>query len=284
MDFVGEAEAVNEVRQQKSSAAGGYWRGELGRKIFRTEGLYQHLLQFQGEAVPAYAKLGLQDAVRRRKRAIELMDEIKEMEKDDKEWDGIGPSPVLLAMENGDTNLTKVGIGIRDSAAMQPTEFVAVNLVRVLLFNALPISIVLVGLATRLNAEDREGVRRRALESGRTSRMQGAEPGELKAAVPVPTSNTVRVDFAPPILAAGPPWLQRLLKLSVGPCTDVFLDTTFAGPKLRLGRGATSGSRFVFQRVTDANSAAAASWSALVDKCVFVCVSVCVCVCVCVRV
>jgi len=264
VDFVGEAEASNEVRQQKSSAAGGYWRGEVGRKIFRTEGLYQHVLEYKGADVPPYAKLGLQDAVRRRERVIELMEEVEFMKEG--EWDGFGPSPAVLAEARGTLNLTKIGIGIREDAAMQPAEFVAVNLVRVLLFNVLPISIVLVGLATRMDSENRATVRRKAMESGRTARMQGAEPGALNAELPHLTSNTVRVDFAPPIIAVGPPWLQRLFKLSVGPSTDVFLDTTFANSKVRLGRGATSGSRFVFQKVTDDNAAAATSWSSLVDK------------------
>jgi len=264
VDFVGEAEAANEVRQQKSSAAGGYWRGEMGRKIFRTEGLYQHVLAFKGEDVPPYAKLGLQDAVRRREATIDLMEEVAFMKEG--EWDGFGPSPAVLAEARGALNLTKVGIGIREDAASQPVEFVAVNLVRVLLFNVLPISIVLVGLATRMDTENRAAVRRKAMESGRAARMQGANPGVLNAQLPDLTSNLVRVDFAPPIIAAGPAWLQRLLKLSVGPATDVFLDTTFANSNVRLGRGATSGSRFVFQKVTEENTAAATSWSSLVEK------------------
>ena len=48
VDFVGETDAVNEVRQKTSSPAGGYWRGEIGRKIFRTEGLFQHVLEYEG--------------------------------------------------------------------------------------------------------------------------------------------------------------------------------------------------------------------------------------------
>jgi hypothetical protein len=261
VDFVGETEAINEVRQKKSSAAGGYWRGELGRKIFRTEGLYQHVLEFKGEEVPPYARIGLQDAVRRKERALELIEEVEKM--DEGEWDGFGPSPAVMAKQRGDTDLSKVGIGIRDSPAMQPTEFVAVNLVRVVFLNILPISIILVGLATRLNAENREAVRQKSMQSGRAARMQGAEAGALKAELPILTSNCVRVDFAPPIIAAGSPWLQRLIKLSIGPSTDVFLDTTFANANLRLGRGATSGSRFVFQKVREEDRAAAESWSTI---------------------
>jgi len=236
---------------------------ELGRKLFRTDGLYQHVLEYKGEDVPPYVQLGLQDAVRRKERALELAEEVEKME--DGEWDGFGPSPAVLAKASGAANVTEAGIGIRDSAQMKPTEFVAVNLIRVLLLNALPISIVLVGLATRLGADDRDAVRRKALESGRAARMQG---GSLESPLPALTANTVRVDFAPPIIALGPPWMQRLFKLSAGPSTDVFLDTTFADANLRLGRGATSGSRFVFQRVTEqgAAAAAAASWAALVDK------------------
>ena len=234
---------------------------ELGRKIFRTDGLYQHVLEFDGGDVPPYAKVGLQDAVRRRERALEVAEEIEMMQ--DGEWDGFGPSPAELAQASGAANVTEAGIGIRDSADMQATEFVAVNLIRVLLFNVLPMSIVLVGVVTRLDAEARAAVGRKSLQSGRAARMQG---GSLEAELPSLTPNTVRVDFAPPIIAAGSPWLQRLFKLSVGPSTDVFLDTTFVDAQLRLGRGATSGSRFVFKRVSDENRVAAESWQGLVDK------------------
>jgi hypothetical protein len=141
VDFVGEIDAVNEVRQKKSSPAGGYWRGEMGRKIFRTEGLFQHVLAYKGEEVPPYAKLGLQEAVRKKREVADLAEELPQLE--DGEWDGFGPSPADLAKERLREG---VGIGIRDSAKMQPSEFVAVNLVRVLLFNILPISIVLVGM------------------------------------------------------------------------------------------------------------------------------------------
>ena len=266
VDFVGETQASAEVRQKKSSAAGGYWRGELGRKIARTEGLYQHVLAFDGVDVPPYAKIGLQDAVRRRAAAIKLAEEVEQMKEG--EWDGFGPSPAQLAEERGSTNLTKVGIGIRESSEMLPTELVAVNLVRVLLFNLIPISIILVGLATRLDAGNRDAVRRKSLESGRAARMQGAENGGELAELPTLSPNTVRVDFSPPIIAAGPLWLQRLCKLSVGPCTDVFLDTTFVSEKLRLGRGATSGSRFVFRAIPAESQAtpAAESWAKVVGK------------------
>ena len=266
VDFVGETQASAEVRQKKSSAAGGYWRGELGRKIARTEGLYQHVLAFDGVDVPPYAKIGLQDAVRRRAAAIKLAEEVEQMKEG--EWDGFGPSPAQLAEERGSTNLTKVGIGIRESSEMLPTELVAVNLVRVLLFNLIPISIILVGLATRLDAGNRDAVRRKSLESGRAARMQGAENGGELAELPTLSPNTVRVDFSPPIIAAGPLWLQRLCKLSVGPCTDVFLDTTFVSEKLRLGRGATSGSRFVFRAIPAESQAAPAaeSWAKVVGK------------------
>ena len=266
VDFVGETQASAEVRQKKSSAAGGYWRGELGRKIARTEGLYQHVLAFDGVDVPPYAKIGLQDAVRRRAAAIKLAEEVEQMK--DGEWDGFGPSPAQLAEERGSTNLTKVGIGIRERSEMLPTELVAVNLVRVLLFNLIPISIILVGLATRLDAGNRDAVRRKSLESGRAARMQGAENGGELAELPTLSPNTVRVDFSPPIIAAGPLWLQRLCKLSVGPCTDVFLDTTFVSEKLRLGRGATSGSRFVFRAIPAESLAAPAaeSWAKVVGK------------------
>ena len=53
------------------------------------------------------------------------------------------------------------------------------------------------------------------------------------------------------MIAFGPPWLARFLKVSLGPATDVFIDTPYAGRGLRLGRGGTSGSRFCFQQVDD---------------------------------
>lgn len=49
--FVGEKQALSSVNQTASSPAGGYWRGNLARKILQTTALYQHVLSVPGKEV-----------------------------------------------------------------------------------------------------------------------------------------------------------------------------------------------------------------------------------------
>eukprot|EP00960_Hanusia_phi_P033401 750443-Hanusia_phi.AAC.6 len=227
--FVGEKRATNQVNQTVSSQAGGYWRGRLGRSIFETTGLYQNLLRMPRDKIPGYVQDGLRQSVTRK--------------------------------QNERNPNINSGIGIRSSYDLQETEIVAVNLVCAKFLQILSISVVLVGIVTELKEEQRVAIRKRAVETGRAQRLGSDWQGDEDH--PPPTQNTVRVDFSSPLIAVGPAPLQRFLKLSIGPATDVFLDTTYVDDKIRLGRGATSGSRFVFQRVGD-ESPQANLWRSLV--------------------
>lgn len=192
-----EVAFVGAVGQEKSSPAGGYWRGKVGRLLFRTEALFQHIVKLPESEVPPYVALGRKGA------------------------------------KSGQSQPKCEGA----RAALDDDEagLVAVNVVRGRLFGFLPLTVMLCGLGLTLSDAQRAAVLS-------TSKAKGGNH-DL-------TGNVVRVDFSPPLLclSLGPPALQRLLRLSLGPFSEVFLDTTYASPRLRLGRGAISGSQFVFVR------------------------------------
>ena len=76
-------------------------------------------MTISGANVPPYAKLGLQDAVRRKREAAKLAEEVEIMKTEGAEWDGLygTPSPLVLAQQR--LKREGEGIGIRDNAQMQ---------------------------------------------------------------------------------------------------------------------------------------------------------------------
>jgi len=150
--YVGQNSSV------KANAAGGRYRGRIGRALFRTDALFQHVLK---------------------------------------------PD-------------------------------VAVNVVHFRLFGLLPGAAVLRGRWSVPAQTELEGLR------GNSSR-------ELSA-------NTLSVEFEPPRIAFG----QRgmLLNLQLGPKSSVGLDTTYLSRDLRICRGASSGTAFVFRADTVRDGAA----------------------------
>jgi hypothetical protein len=72
-----------------------------------------------------------------------------------------------------------------------------------------------------------------------------------------------RIRFDPPRLSLG---RAGRLGLSAGPATEVYLDTTYLDPALRIGKSLRSGARFVFPRLPAAARAPGAppdAWRAL---------------------
>mmetsp|Transcript_84118 Transcript_84118/g.236419 ORF Transcript_84118/g.236419 Transcript_84118/m.236419 type:complete len:312 (-) Transcript_84118:155-1090(-) len=115
----------------------------------------------------------------------------------------------------------------------------AVNLVEASLLSLIPITVVLRGPASRLNATAREEViAERSTQGGLTQ-------------------NSVRANFDAPRVAFGPRagglfglgQYAPLLRLSAGPRSSVVLDAPYVDDRIRIGKGA-SGIRFVFKRTT----------------------------------
>ena len=80
------------------------------------------------------------------------------------------------------------------------------------------------------------------------------------------SSNTVVADFESPKVSLG--WGKRLKlpPLSVGPVSTVRLDTSYLGPKLRVSRGASSGTLFLFTPVPALEAEKAETWRSVVAK------------------
>jgi hypothetical protein len=119
----------------------------------------------------------------------------------------------------------------------------AVNLLCFKLFGVLPGAVVLAGPVAPVDPAPPQPPAATAPEDG-------------VAGVSAAGRNRVRACFGPPRVALG-----RLPALSVGPASAVLLDTTYLGPRLRVSRGGTSGTPFVFQRLVGPAAAAAAARS-----------------------
>jgi len=117
-------------------------------------------------------------------------------------------------------------------------EDVAVNLVAFRLFGVLPGVAVLRGSVR--TEDDREAL------SLKYSRALGP--------------NTIRADFEAPRVSLGPrSW--RLLNLRVGPVSTVRLDTTYLDDRVRISRGGSSGTPFIF--TASGRTADADEWRAV---------------------
>jgi hypothetical protein len=60
------------------------------------------------------------------------------------------------------------------------------------------------------------------------------------------------------------PFLKRVLTL--GPTSAVVLDTPYADKRIRLGKGGTSGSQFVFSRLSETDEEARVGWKWVIEE------------------
>ena len=107
----------------------------------------------------------------------------------------------------------------------------AVNFRRFKFFGLLPGAVVLAGPVTPSDGD----------ASSSSSTQNAAE-------------NRVRASFDSPRVSLGGSKVG-LPVLRLGPTSEVQLDTTYLGPRLRISRGATSGTPFVFKHLTEPTAA-----------------------------
>ena len=180
-----EVAYVGQASSGKANAAGGRYRGRVGRLLFRTDALFQHVL----------------------------------------------------------------------------AGAVAVNVIQFRLLGLLRGCAVLRGTWAAADSE-----RLAELQAAR-ERRSGALPDGCPP-LEVARASVVSVDFEPPLIAFGR--TGRLLTLRLGPTSRVGLDVTYLSERLRICRGASSGTPFVFRSDTcaDGASLAAASqqWQACVNR------------------
>ena len=113
----------------------------------------------------------------------------------------------------------------------------AVNFLRFKLFGLLPGAVVLAGPVTPSDGD--------ASSSG----------GSGSSSFRLPARNRVLARFDAPRISLGGARIA-LPVLRMGPTSKVHLDTTYLGPRLRISRGATSGTPFVFKHLTEPETTA----------------------------
>ena len=134
---------------------------------------------------------------------------------------------------------------------------VAVNVIQFKLLGLVRGSAVLPGRWSRPSAAQLDSIREQA--NARWERQAAAGLVGQDAAPRALSPNTIFVQFDAPRLAFG-----RWLNLRFGPSSEVALDTTYLDDTLRICRGATSGTPFVFRSDTCADgmplAAASQEW------------------------
>ena len=126
----------------------------------------------------------------------------------------------------------------------------AINVIRLdCLWGLLPIWIMLRGDAVPL-AQDCEA------KNEKTTSKKTAT-----SLLPNLSSRAVRAYFDAPRIALG-----KKLVFSLGPTSSVVLDTPYVDDRVRIGMGGTSGTKFVFTRVTDKEAADDWKWLLNVEK------------------
>ena len=116
----------------------------------------------------------------------------------------------------------------------------AVNVISLeALFGLVRLTIILRGDAVPLTTEERV----RAEQDAAAKAKERGEDNPVGALSP----RLVRAVFDPPRIVFGR--RGRILNLSVGPPSSVLLDTTYCDEAIRVGKGGTSGTKFVFRRV-----------------------------------
>ena len=120
----------------------------------------------------------------------------------------------------------------------------AVNVIRLdLLFGWIPVWIVLRGDAVPLDQDDN------TTDSKRPELLPGL------------SSRTIRVYFDRPRIAFGRKWV-----FSFGPTSSVVIDTPYVDSRIRIGKGGTSGTLFVFRRVPEDDTEATVEWNWLLNE------------------
>jgi hypothetical protein len=144
-----------------------------------------------------------------------------------------------LAVENDDNNNNSTN----PLAVAQVINVVILDC----LWCLLPIFIVLRGDAVPLSQDD----------------PNKQEESKTKKLLPDLSPITVRAYFDRPRIALG-----KRLVFSLGPTSSVVLDTPYIDHRIRIGKGGTSGSKFVFARILDENGdeGATQSWKWLLER------------------
>ena len=105
-----------------------------------------------------------------------------------------------------------------------------VNVVKGRIFSFIPFRVILYGIATFLNDNERSLLYRKY---GRNL-----------------TESAVRADFEPPLICFGNEWNKLSFSIRIGPKSNVVLDTPYVDQRIRLGVG-SRGSLFIFTRTFD---------------------------------
>ena len=136
----------------------------------------------------------------------------------------------------------------------------AVNVISLeALFGLIRLNVILRGDATPLSLEEREVcediAKSKAKDKGVENKVGSLSP------------LTVRAKFDPPRIVFGR--RGRCLNLNLGPKSSVVLDTTYCDNSIRIGKGGTSGTKFIFRRVppsSDTDVEKADEWRPLLAR------------------
>ena len=136
----------------------------------------------------------------------------------------------------------------------------AVNVISLeALFGLIRLNVILRGDAIPLSLEEREVCEDIAKSKAKDKGVDN-KVGKL-------TPLTVRAKFDPPRIVFGR--RGRILNLNVGPRSSVVLDTTYCDDSIRVGKGGTSGTKFLFRRIpsrSDADVEKANEWRPLLAR------------------
>ena len=136
----------------------------------------------------------------------------------------------------------------------------AVNVISLeALFGLIRLNVILRGDAIPLSLEEREVCEDIAKSKAKDKGLEN-KVGKLSPL-------TVRAKFDPPRIVAGR--RGRILNLNLGPRSSVVLDTTYSDESIRIGKGGTSGTKFLFRRVpssSDVDVEKANEWRSLLAR------------------
>jgi len=134
----------------------------------------------------------------------------------------------------------------------------AINVIRLdLFFGLLPVWIILRGDAVPLSDSERNSKLEETISNIDAPNKRRPKTPPL---LPDLSPSTVRVYFDRPRFAFG----RRTF--SFGPTSSVVLDTPYVDSRIRIGKGGTSGTLFVFSRVADEDTEAISEWKWLLEQ------------------